>query len=163
MRGCSDLLWNVGRTALFRNRCHAVIELERRARKGSRDDALVRVAHRIQEARNVTPHAVVQGYFNAISGAPQVHSVDELATALGKCAHGIFTESEVSQTQTGLRWRCTMPTLRVVVCKGAGDENDHPECVRLLQRCAACARFEQGAGQHSAPKPMQQREQPFLA
>ena len=30
MRGCSDFAWQVGRTMLVRNRCHAAVELERR-------------------------------------------------------------------------------------------------------------------------------------
>jgi len=96
MRGCSDFLWNVGRTVLYRNRCDAVVELERRARKGTRAEALLRIAHKILNTANVTQNVIVQGYFDAISGGAHLRSASELASALGKCAHGIFSSSEVT-------------------------------------------------------------------
>ena len=43
-RGCSDLLWYVGRTLLARNRCAAALALERLARGGSDRDAAERLA-----------------------------------------------------------------------------------------------------------------------
>ena len=44
MRGCSDLLLDVGRTLIARNRCDAAILLEQRASQSSRSAALRNVA-----------------------------------------------------------------------------------------------------------------------
>ena len=44
--GCSDLLWNVGRTLLVKNRCHAVVALEARLNR-TLHEAAMRVVRRL--------------------------------------------------------------------------------------------------------------------
>ena len=49
-RGCSDFLWNVGRTLLVRNKCHASVLFEKWARNSTWTDAVWRTASRLVEA-----------------------------------------------------------------------------------------------------------------
>ena len=91
-RGCSDFAWNVGRTALAWNKCHAAVEVERRACKSCVwSQALARVSRKISLAiqrRSFRP-AMARWYERSReSTAVNKRPVEsQIRAALQLCAH----------------------------------------------------------------------------
>lgn len=88
MRGCSDFVWNVGRTMLARNKCEASGLLEQRAAVGlSWPAAIDRVAHKFVAAlhHNQLLHAT---RLTTRAQLVYTHGAAQVADALGSCAAG---------------------------------------------------------------------------
>ena len=119
LRGCSDFLWDMGRTLLVRNRCHLAVILEQRAHRVSWATAVMRVAKFILLTANVSAwapdfcralecndtgpgigvHSMILGPIRAIAGSTspkpnvgELRSASEIATALNRCARGNFSD-----------------------------------------------------------------------
>lgn len=85
-RGCSDVEWDVGRTVLTRNRVHAAVELERRARGGSDQASIRRIAEWLRHFHpNWSAVARARHYFK--SPGLSVEFV------LAEAARGVFASS----------------------------------------------------------------------
>ena len=82
-RGCSDLMWNVGRTMVARNRCHAALLLEKMLHNSTDRAAARRAAKhlKLQDVQHVHSRAV--GWMHA---SANVTTADLLAD----CARGLF-------------------------------------------------------------------------
>ena len=95
-RGCSDFLWNVGRTMLARNKCHAAALLEQRADKLlSWADAVNRVARKLLASLRHPKLLHVIRMTNRrgeLDERPFAHH--EVSRALASCAAGRGLASE---------------------------------------------------------------------
>jgi len=82
-RGCSDMLWNVGRTLIARNRCHAAMLLAKMSHNITDQAAAARAAKHLQldDVQHVRSRAM--GWMHA---SPNVTSAELLAD----CARGLF-------------------------------------------------------------------------
>lgn len=126
MRGCSDFMWDMGRTLLVRNRCHLAVMLEQRAHRVKWTSAVMRVAKTLVLAANVSAwspelhklsstygvNAMVIGPLKEIVGSIEpdqndMRTVTELARGLDRCARGNFSDlkspaSSIEQSLAGL-------------------------------------------------------------
>ena len=90
-RGCSDTAWNVGRTLLVRNKCHAIVLLEQRAWRCSWRAAVHRVASKLAAAvKRRTFGIAVQHYTSNISIVDAPLCLRETQLALDRCARDEF-------------------------------------------------------------------------
>ena len=117
MRGCSDFMWNAGRTLLALNKCDAVIELERRALQATRAAAVESVARRIVAAvnqstfeqawtpfeRRMCPTSVNQSSFGRRMGGCTQLPLKEVMDLLSSCGRGDFGD-----------WRKSSSSLRTL-------------------------------------------------
>ena len=95
MRGCSDFVWNVGRTMLSRNKCHAAGLLEQRRYPGlSWGAALDRVAHKFTAAMN---HSRLLLATRLTKWAGTGFDMSQVADALASCAAGYGLSSVSDQ------------------------------------------------------------------
>jgi len=93
-RGCSDFVWNVGRTMLARNKCHAAGLLEQRARANlSWDAALDIVARKLVASMNISRMLHVTRLSHLATREP--FTTRNVSRALASCAagHGVASES----------------------------------------------------------------------
>ena len=104
MRGCSDFMWNAGRTLLALNKCDAVIELERRALLATHAAAVESVARRLVAAvnqstfeqawtpfeRRTCPTSVNQSSFRRRMGGCTQLPLKEVMDLLASCGRGDF-------------------------------------------------------------------------
>ena len=83
-RGCSDMLWNVGRTILARNRCHAALILESMFRGVSQREAVQYLdSFRLQE--DSATHLVK---YRAITWLGMRNA--SLSDLIAECGRGLF-------------------------------------------------------------------------
>ena len=90
MRGCSDLMWNVGRTLLARNKCHAAGLLEQRAARNLPwREAVRRVAQRLMTGINNSRLLHATRLTSVVSSSEwQAFTVSNVSRALAACAAG---------------------------------------------------------------------------
>lgn len=96
MRGCSDFMWDMGRTMLVRNRCELAVILQQRA-AGNRigwDAAVMQVARTLAEAARMELSlqlSHMRPSLESIAGPPHaVRSESLLAGAIEDCAQGMY-------------------------------------------------------------------------
>ena len=95
MRGCSDLMWDMGRTLLVRNRCELAVMLQQRAAGNSSwADAVVRVARTLLAGGRLQSGGddrhLRASFEGAVGLEGKQRSESIVAEALDDCAHGIY-------------------------------------------------------------------------
>jgi hypothetical protein len=88
MRGCSDITWNVGRTMLARNKCHASVKIEQQARGISWSEALDRVSRKAAHAMEHVAFRPAWRAWYASTTSDEPLDLRVFRRALHRCAHG---------------------------------------------------------------------------
>ena len=105
-RGCSDMLWNVGRTLFARNRCHAALLLEQLDRAGCNEREAARRAAAGMSLRNFPELNLVRFRAGSWLG---MHNAS-MAELLIECARGMFGNC------SGSTWNPNDGTLNMCTC-----------------------------------------------
>lgn len=158
MRGCSDFMWDMGRTLLVRNRCHLAIALEQRVHRISWSHAAYRVAQRLALATNVSAWAPdiaanptggaamvvrpLEGIVGSNTDGKQ-HNVSELATALSWCARGLIHDLKAQRIERLLLTLNTLDYLSASVLQHSlGGTADELDTIQIANQCSSSSSEE---------------------
>ena len=116
--GCSDLLWNVGRTLLVKNRCHAVVALEARLNR-TLHEAAMRVVRRLPAWSKAL-----------VSQARRGLKTNSLVTLPRSIANDTIAEWALQ-----MAWLLEEASTHGVFWNGVPDANCNPWAIKIDERC----------------------------
>ena len=135
MRGCSDFVWNVGRTMLSRNKCHAAGLLEQRRYRGlSWDAALERVAQKFLAAMN---HSQLLHATRLTKWPGAGFERRQVADALASCAAGYGLSSVRDELARAIFSNALDYIMAATMRRELVGTSDELDTLQFYNRCVA--------------------------
>ena len=143
MRGCSDMAWNVGRTLLAYNKCHAAVKVEMRAGQCTWSQALDRIARKLAPTvRRKAFWPALKAWYGGKTLGRDVLNHTDLVKMLHLCAHGRVLpdpSSDLVQTIQGAM------AMEYVTAATIATELRGPAALDTIQIVNQCSSMEPGA------------------